>query len=66
MEIEVRTDGKWEARLTLTAAELYYLKVALERASYMDTDPADQVGVLNFAEGALKALQGHAPGRPHF
>ena len=56
MDIEVTEDGPLAVRLTLDEREVYLLKVALERASYLDTQPEDVAPALNFAEVLLRQL----------
>lgn len=61
MQIEVRTEQPLAIRITLEGKEVYHLKVALERACYMDTAPEDQAAVNQFAEGLLRGLHEHLP-----
>jgi hypothetical protein len=60
MEVEITTTAPHRARITLDARELYLLQVALERACYLDTDPADQKAALTFAEDLLRAIRGQS------
>ena len=62
MQIDVTTQEPPQARITLDARELYLLKVCLERACYIDTDPKDQADANQFAEVFLAALRGAGPG----
>jgi hypothetical protein len=41
--------------LTLTARELYLLRRALERASFMDTPAAEQPEIMSFCSQVLEA-----------
>jgi hypothetical protein len=56
MDIEVATEGVFAVRLTLGARETYLLRVALERACYLDTQPQDVTPALNLAENILAVL----------
>lgn len=56
MDIEVRDDGEFGLRLTLDQRETRLLRVVLERACYLDTQPADQAAALNFAEVLLRQI----------
>jgi hypothetical protein len=48
-----------EIRLVLTPAELYLLRRALERASFIDTPVAEQAEIAAFCSRALEALRVH-------
>ena len=58
MQVEIKTEQPYEVRITLDPRELYFLKVALERACYMDTSPEDQHEAHAVAETLLRAIQG--------
>ena len=53
MKLEQQGD---EARIILTRDELYLMRRALERASYMDTPPSEQQEILSFCAQALDIL----------
>jgi hypothetical protein len=44
-------------RLTLTEEEVRYLRLALERATFLDTPPQHQREIYNFADTLLRALE---------
>ena len=48
--------GSGGAVITLDAAEVGLLRLALERASFIDTPPGRQNEILRFAEELLKAV----------
>ena len=50
-------------RIELKTAELRLLRLALERALFIDTPPEDQADILTFCTRALEALP-PAPARP--
>ena len=57
MDIEAVTATGYPARITLDAREAYLLKVVLERACYLDTQPEDQNAALQMAEQLIEALE---------
>jgi len=56
MDIEAVTATGDPIRITLDAREAYLLKVALERACYLDTKPEDQNAALQMAEQLIDLL----------
>ena len=62
MDLEVRDDDEFGLRLTLDRREVHLLRGVLERACYLDTQPADQAPALHFAEVLLRQI-GRAEGR---
>jgi hypothetical protein len=43
--------------MTLTGAEILHLKLALERATFLDTPPQHQRAIYNFASDLLQKLE---------
>jgi hypothetical protein len=61
--MKIRIDlGRTQARLTLERSELRLLRYALERASFIDTPPSEQLAIATFCSKALDLLP--APERP--
>jgi hypothetical protein len=62
--IDRLNDGN--VRLTLTADEVRYLRLALERATFLDTPPQHQREIYNFADALLQSLknEGDPPPSP--
>ena len=48
------------ATLTLEAGEVPLLRLAMERATFIDTPPGQQEEILRFADDVMKALAGGA------
>ena len=57
MQIETVSEGSGAIRLTLTLKEARYLRLALERATFLDTPPQHQREIYNFADGLLRRLE---------
>jgi hypothetical protein len=43
--------------MTLTGAEILHMKLALERATFLDTPPQQQRAIYNFASDLLQKLE---------
>jgi len=43
--------------MTLTGAEIMHLRLALERATFLDTPPQHQRAIYNFASDLLQKLE---------
>ena len=54
MQIDVVSKDPNSVRLTLTGDEIQYLRMALERATFLDTQPQHQRGIFNFASDLLQ------------
>jgi len=63
MDLEFDAIEPGSLRLTLRGDEVKYLRMALERATFLDTPPGEQRAIYNFAEKLLARLEG-APERP--
>ena len=57
MQIDVVSKDPNSVRLTLTGDEIQYLRMALERATFLDTQPQHQRGIFNFASDLLQKLE---------
>ena len=57
MHIEVISKDPNSIRMTLTGAEIFHLKMALERATFLDTPPQHQRAIYNFASDLLQNLE---------
>lgn len=57
MQIETVSEGSGAIRLTLTLKEARYLRLALERATFLDTPPQHQREIYSFADGLLRKLE---------
>lgn len=57
MQIEIVSEEPQSLRLTLIGSEIHYLRLALERATFLDTPPQYQRAIYNFAEDLLKRLE---------
>ena len=57
MEIEVVSVNPASVRLTLVGEEVKYLRMALERATFLDTPPGEQRAIYGFAEALLRHLE---------
>jgi hypothetical protein len=55
MKIDTLEDGS--VRLTLTAEEVPYLRLALQRATFLDTPPQHQKEIYIFADNMLRVLE---------
>jgi hypothetical protein len=55
MTIDKLDDGS--VRLALSAEEVPYLKLALQRATFLDTPPMLQKEIYNFADNLLRILE---------
>jgi hypothetical protein len=55
-------DGAGEARLTLSRDEVYLLRRALERATFVDTPPSEQEAIATFCARALEVLRSRGLG----
>jgi len=57
MQIEVVSQKPRTLQLTLDEREIKYLRMALERATFLDTPPLEQRAIYNFAEKLLDELE---------
>ncbi len=57
MQIEVISKSPKSVRLTITGDEIGYLRMALERATFLDTPPQHQRAIYNFASDLLYRLE---------
>jgi hypothetical protein len=57
VQIEILSQKPPSLRLTLSGDEIKYLRLALERATFVDTPPLDQKAIYNFAADLLRNLE---------
>jgi len=57
MKIQVVSQKPYSIRIDLDEREAKYLRMALERATFLDTPPGEQRGIYNFAEKLLDELE---------
>jgi len=57
VQIEILSRDPVSARLTLSGEEVDYLRMALERATFLDTPPQYQRAIYNFASELLQKLE---------
>jgi len=64
VQIEILSQKPPSLRLTLSGDEIKYLRMALERATFVDTPPLDQKAIYNFADELLRQLEQSSEPRP--
>ena len=57
MQMEIVSEKPASVRLTLVGDEVKYLRMALERATFLDTPPGEQRAIYSFAETLLRRLE---------
>ena len=57
MQIEILSRDPVSAPLTVSGEEVDYLRLALERATFLDTPPQYQPAIYNFASELLQKLE---------
>ena len=57
VQIEILSPKPVSVRVTLSGEEIDYLRMALERATFLDTPPQYQRAIYNFASELLQKLE---------